>query len=398
MRSNFIFPFLLLGSIPAFSQVLTREDSLNAGLTSVPNATVISGYGEAKLVYNPDSKTAKANLTRNVLFVGHRFSNKISMFSEWEMEDAKVAGGEVGGEIALEQMFLKFNLNNDIYLAAGLFTPRFGIINENHLPTTYNGNDRPYVETMIIPATWRELGVGIYGQTPKISGFNWSFAVVNGLNAEEFGGGMGIREGRFEGRNATAGNIALTGSLLYYAGPFRLQCAGYYGGSFGVEKSIADSMHLKSGPFGTPVMMGEVDAQFNRKGFKFRGLATIGKIPDADSINAAFRNSTPEMMWGAYAEIGYNFLASSTSPSKNLTLFTRYEMLDVNGTMPSNASYDPTLRQNFIVAGITYQPLMGIAIKADYVQRITGSPDIISPGIIFHASQGFVNIGIGYSF
>jgi len=75
-----------------------------------------------------------------------------------------------GGEISLEQCFLKFNLNRDNYLVAGLFTPRIGIMNENHLPTTFNGNDRPFVETLIIPSTWREVGVGLYGDIRAIPG------------------------------------------------------------------------------------------------------------------------------------------------------------------------------------------------------------------------------------
>jgi hypothetical protein len=398
MRINtfIIIATLTTGTLSA--QVLTREDSLRAGLIQKDASTLISGYGEAKVSYDLVDKTGTANLTRNVLFVGHRFSSKISMFSEWEMEDAKVAGGELGGEIALEQMFLKFNINKDIYLAAGLFTPRFGIMNENHLPTTYNGNDRNFVETLIIPATWRELGVGLYGQTPKIPGLNYSIALVNGLNAEEFGNGNGIREGRFEGRDATAGNLAVTGSLLYYAGPFRFQCSGYYGGSLGIEKSIADTLHLKSGPFGTPVMMTEADLQFNKNGFSFRALGTIGKIPDADSINSAFGNSCPEMIWGAYAELGYNIMNAFGNKTKELNIFARYESLDVNGTTSENSEWDPTLRQSYFVTGITFKPLRGIAIKADYVQRITATPTGLTNNSGFVSSRGFFNLGLGYSF
>src|ERR1041385_6536804 len=217
------------------AQVITREDSLRSGLVSSDKATLIAGYGEAKVSYDLADKTGEADLTRNVLFVGHKFNTKISLFSEWEIEDAKVEGGEPGGEFALEQLFLKFNINRDVYLNAGLFIPRLGIINENHLPTTFNGVDRPFVETFVIPSTWRELGVGIYGQTPRLPGFNYSFGVFNGLNSEEFGGGMGIREGRFEAKHATATNIALSGAALYYKNDFRFQVSGYYGGSVGLS-------------------------------------------------------------------------------------------------------------------------------------------------------------------
>jgi hypothetical protein len=400
MRFNTLFLLGLFSVSFLRAQVVTREDSLRSGLISSDKATLIAGYGEAKVSYDLAYKTGEADLTRNVLFVGHKFNPKISLFSEWEIEDAKVEGGEPGGEFALEQLFLKFNINRDVYLNAGLFIPRLGIINENHLPTTFNGVDRPYVETFVIPSTWRELGVGIYGQIPRLPGFNYSFGVFNGLNSEEFGGGMGIREGRFEGRNASATNIAISGAALYYKNDFRFQVSGYYGGSAGISPRDADSLNLDSGPFGTPVILGEGDVQYLGKSFTAKVLGTVVNIPDADRINLAYANNTPSMMWGAYAELGYDLLKSE----KNLTVFGRYEMLDLNASMPDNGIKDDYLNQQYIVGGITFQPIKGIAVKADYVQRITGTPNPllnVNPfinGQQFYSSRGFVNVGIAYSF
>src|SRR4051812_26718936 len=93
----FLFNFL---SISAFSQIITREDSLNSGLDPNPKSVILSGYGEAKYSYNANLQSATANLTRNVLFVGYRFNEKMTFFSEVEIEDAKVDGN--GGEISLE--------------------------------------------------------------------------------------------------------------------------------------------------------------------------------------------------------------------------------------------------------------------------------------------------------
>ena len=138
MFRGILLGITLLCSFSALSQVLTREDSLSAGLIRSNNTTVISGYGQAKVEYDFRTRTAVANLTRNVLFLGHKFSNRIYFFSEMELENAKVVGGKPSGEISMEQLFLKFNINRDLYLQAGLFIPRIGLINENHLPTTFN--------------------------------------------------------------------------------------------------------------------------------------------------------------------------------------------------------------------------------------------------------------------
>lgn len=404
MRSVFPIAIALLASMPLASQVLTREDSLNAGLIRKNSATLISSYGEAKVSYDLIYKTGEANLTRNVIFIGHKFNNKISLFTELEVEDAKVAGGELGGEIAMEQAFLKFNATNNIYIAAGLIIPRIGIINENHLPTTFNGNNRHFVETNVIPSTWREIGIAAYGQSTRVPGMNWSFGVFNGLNAAGFGNGEGIRGGRFEGREATATNLAMTGSLLYYRNNFRYQVSAYYGGSAGIAPREADSLQLSSGPFGTPVALGEADVQYFGKGFTFKALGAAISIPDAQAINRAYANNTPEFIWGGFGEIGYNIFSLFHKDDKNLTAFVRYEIFDLNAKMPENGIRDEYVSQQFFVGGITWTPVRGVAVKADYVQRMTGeiNPALqINPfvnGQQFYASRGFFNLGIAYSF
>src|ERR1700712_912955 len=193
--------------------IMTNEDSLMSGSNS--QKTVISGYGSAFYQRNFDQQQSTVTLERAVLFVGHQFSQKISFFSELEIENAKVEGGvSNNAEISMEQAFLKFNLNAHQYIIAGLFVPRIGILNENHLPINFNGVERPMVETFIIPATWRELGIGFYGSSDKLP-LNYSVALVNGLNSAGFEHGTGIMGGRAEGSSALANNLALTASLQY---------------------------------------------------------------------------------------------------------------------------------------------------------------------------------------
>jgi len=58
---------------------------------------------------------AIARLRRTVLFIGHRFSNKITFFSEMEREDALSSGGKKR-EISTEQCFVKFDFVPGMYL------------------------------------------------------------------------------------------------------------------------------------------------------------------------------------------------------------------------------------------------------------------------------------------
>jgi hypothetical protein len=394
----------LLSIFTTNAQILTKEDSLAAGLLANNSPTAISGYGNVKYKYEVNTKQAVANLDRAILFIGHKFSKKISFFSELEVEDAKVAGGEAGGEIALEQAFLKFNINNNNYITAGLFIPRIGIINENHLPTTFNGNDRPFVEQFVIPATWREIGIGLYGNITQIPGLNYSVGLMNGLSSAGFTSGDGIRGGRFEGRNANASAMALSGALLYYLRSFRFQAAGYYGGSAGLTKKEADSLQLSYGAFGTPVALLECDGQYHKKGWSVKALFTVVEITDAKAINRAYASNTPEAMMAYYGEVGYNVLKLLKNTDKNLTVFGRYENLNMNYKLPDNSIFDGTLNQQYLVGGITFQPLKGVSVKADYVFKQTGDQNpalVVSPfpsAQPYHKKQGFFSLGVGYSF
>jgi hypothetical protein len=381
---------------------VTSEDSLNTGISK--SATSIGGYGNAFYQRNNNLGTSKVNLERFVLFTGHKFNDKISVFSELEVEDAKVTGGESGGEVAIEQAYLKFNLNANQYIVAGLFIPRIGILNENHLPNTFNGNERNYVETFILPSTWREIGVGLYGRLNSLP-VNYSVGLVNGVNSGMFAHGTGIRDGRFEGRNASANNLAVTASLQYYQGDFKAQVAGNYGGTVGVSKRKADSLGLSSGIFGTPVAIVEGDIQYSSNGFSLRALGAILSIPDAAKINRAYANNTPKTEYGAYAELAYDLLYNSRKThGQQFIVFVRDEKFDINESLPSNGIVDGTLNQNHVVAGFTYLPMRNVALKADVRIIHTGTQNpnlVVNPNpaaLAFQQNNNLVNLGLAFSF
>ena len=387
---------------PAQQLLITNEDSLTAGYGK--SKTVISGYGSAFYQRNFNEQKATLNLERAVLFVGHQFNSKISFFSELEIENAKVSGEGSGGEIAMEQAYLKFNLNSRQYITAGLFVPRIGIINENHLPVNFNGVERPIVEQLIIPATWRELGIGFYGRLKNLP-LNYSIAVLNGLNAAGFEHGSGLREGRFEGSNATANNLAVTAALQYYYKDFTFQVSGYAGGTNGLSKRASDSLHLTSGILGIPVYLAEANIQWAKYGIGAKALGSYISFPNASNINKAYANNVSSSMYGFYAELAYNlFERSKRLSGQQLNVFGRFEMLDMNADIPANAVYDGTEKQQHIIAGLSYLPIKNVVVKADVRLLHTGEENpslVINPSpvrIPYKQNNQFLNVGIGYSF
>lgn len=387
---------------PAQQQLYTGEDSLQNGLTK--SKTILSGYGNAYYQRNLVRKHSIASLERVVLFVGHKFNAKISFFSELEIENAVVAGSEAKGEIAMEQAFLKFNLTPKQYVVAGLFIPRIGMLNENHLPVNFNGSERPMVEQLVIPATWRELGVGYYGSLNRMP-LNYSIALVNGLNSAGMEHGDGIRAGRGEGSRSFANNLALTGSLQYSFMNFRFQTSGYVGGTVGLNPSAADSLSLNSGMFGTPVYLGEANVQYYNNGFSGKLLFAYISYPEAAKVNVAYGKNLANGMYGTYAELGYDVLYHRNKQAQLIT-FVRYENLDLNAKLPAppTAIYDGTLKQSHVITGISYLPIPNVVVKADMRFKQTGPQNtelIINPApnaIPYSQKQQFLNLSVGYSF
>ncbi len=383
----------------------TGEDSMNT-YGSGHAKTVISGYGELYYQRDFDRKQSLVDLKRAVLFVGHQFTGRIAFFSELEVEDAKVENGSFAGEVGMEQAYLKFSLNPRQYIVAGLFLPRIGIVNENHLPINFNGVERPLVETMIIPSTWREIGVGFYGQTTALP-FTYSIAVVNGLNNSSFEHGSGITGGRAEGQFAGANNLAVTAAVHFFAGNWKFQVSGYAGGTTPLNPRAADSLQLESGVFGTPLYLAEGDIQYNNKGISFKALGCNISIPEAASINRAYASNVPSQIYGAYAELGYNVLQTVKKgifSGKQVNVFARYEVLDLNAQIPTTGVYDGTEKQSHLVAGVGYFPIPHVVIKADVRLMHTGpqNPDLLlnpNPNALpYNPNNSFLNIGIGYSF
>ena len=123
------------------------------------------GYGEIYYTH-PTHVPADTqfDLARAVFGIGYRFDDRTVFNSEYEVEHA-VASADDKGEFEVEQFYVDHQLTPWASIKAGLFLMPFGLLNEHHEPTNFYGVQRNFVETLIIPSTWREGGVGLHGNT-----------------------------------------------------------------------------------------------------------------------------------------------------------------------------------------------------------------------------------------
>ncbi|MED5534533.1 MAG: porin [Pseudomonadota bacterium] len=202
--------FLEAGSVTQLNRTQLQE-------RDVGSQTSIGGYGE--IHYNnlnatdSDNDTDKMDFHRFVLFFAHEFNDRISFFSELEVEHS-LAGEGKPGEVEIEQAFVQVNLSNELAVQGGLFVLPVGILNETHEPTTFYGVERNAVESAIVPATWWEGGAQLVGN--NASGLSWNAGFHSGLEMYTSGSNaFRVRKGRQKVANAVATDFAFTGRVRY---------------------------------------------------------------------------------------------------------------------------------------------------------------------------------------
>jgi hypothetical protein len=347
--------------------------------------TTIGGYGEIHYTNptGPDSP-GEVNVKRFVLYFGHAFSDRIAFRSELELEDASLEGGEDGGEIALEQAYLDYRLGETLTLRTGLVLVPVGIINETHEPPTFNGVARPMLERDLIPATWREVGIGIAGTASASAGLTYRAYLVNGLTADGFSGPTGLRGGRQGGKEATFANPSFTGRMEWARPGLRV------GGSFWYGGSAAQDSTLGTGAFDAPILLLSGDVRFESGPWAARGVAAWVSVPDADAINARYGSDVGRHMLGGYVEGSFNLLhLLAPASSHRLSAFVRYEAYDTHHDAPAGTTRVSAYDRSYTTFGLGYKPLWNVVFKADYQLRRNASGAGEDEALAF---------GVGYQF
>ena len=296
---------------------------------------------------------------------------------EWETEVEK------GGEVALEQFHITYTLNRAFNVRAGHMVLPVGLTNAHHEPILFYGTSRPESETIIIPSTWHETGLSIYGSV----GHDWSSVryeayVTTGLNANGFDRNTwvaGGKQGLFETDNFTS--PAYTARVEYLGVPgLRLGATAYYCHNTGAN-SDKPNMYAQYGNI--PVTIITADAQYLHRYFTIRANCIWGNLGKSDKINernhrlgsSPYSSLTPvakrAIAYGAEAGLNIKSLIHNAK-FPDIVPFVRYEYYNPQYEVIGTASADKRLEIGMWTAGFNYKPLPFLVVKADYTTRRIG--------------------------
>ncbi|MBI3667734.1 MAG: hypothetical protein HY236_16140 [Acidobacteria bacterium] len=341
----------------------------------------VSGYMDFHF-NKPRGEPGQLDFHRFVLLFGHSFSNRIKFWSELELEHAFVEGRAEKGEVELEQAYLDFLVTPYFNFRGGMLLAPVGLINERHEPPAFNGVERPFVDTVILPSTWFDTGVGVFGDLGR--GFVYKAYVMSPLDATGFDAAEGLRGGRQRGFHSSFQNVAQTGRLEYH-GLSRLALgASFWRGNTGFNLRGVNPR----------VNVFELDGRYRLWRFDFRGEFAQAGIGQAGELNRALQRehggspNVAERLRGFYWESAARVLPRRAR--QDLVLFTRYENFDTQKKMPRGFLPLKQFDRSAWVMGATYYPEPDVALKFDY-SLLRNSSAIVRP-------RSSVNFGIGWWF
>lgn len=338
----------------------------------VERGVSIGGYGE--MLYQNfareredgvrSGETDQIDLLRAILYVGYKFGDRIHFNSEIEFEHASTEGE---GAVSVEFAYVDFSIAPELGIRGGMLLVPVGFLNELHEPPIFYGARRPEVETRILPSTWSENGVGLFGEKGL---FQYRVYAVAGLDAGGFSA-SGIREGRQGGSESKAADFGLTGRLDVSGLPGLLAGISFYTGNSGQGEEV------RGQSLGARVSLFDLHAQYRGRGLYLRGLYGRGSVGDAALVNLANGlegdRSVGKDQFGWYVEAAYDLMSLSPGGEGAIAPYLRYEKLDTQQSVPAGYVDDPATERKIVTFGIDVKPIPRIVLKADYQRVRTGA-------------------------
>ena len=407
--STLCFLLSLCAVAPSSAQNDSTEAPKGSRLT-------VGGYGEAvfsRHFYSDNvfrySKADKykdapgynrVDLPHAVVMLGYDFGHGWTVGMEIEFEHGGVEAAveketeetgefeqelERGGEVALEQFWVQKSFNKYMNVRAGHIVVPVGMTNNSHMPNQFFGVYRPEGENTIMPCTWHETGLAVWGRAGH---WRYEAQLLPGLNSNLFNDAGWIHNGSASPYEFRPANQPACAARVDWTGlpGLRLSLSGYLGNSN--NNDIVTDPNGKYYKYNATVAIGSFDFAYKGRSFVVRGNVDYGHLSDAAAISARNKNQTTmtgnpyphtfvgEAAWDAGIEAGVDLLSLINQKSKiknqKIYLFARYDQYD--SYVPAEGLADiGWCARKVVSGGVNWYPLPQIAVKAEGGVRLLDS-------------------------
>ena len=351
---------------------------------------------------NPKEHRSTISIPRFVVAGDYKFNSKWIVGAEIEFESGGTGTAyelenkendeyetevEKGGEVALEQFHITRLINRSLNVRVGHFIVPVGQNNAHHEPVNFFGTVRPEGETTIIPNTWHETGLELFGTVgSKLATFDYQVQVVAGLNAQGFNRNewvAGGKQGVFEEDNFTQPAYVARVDWRGAKG-LRLGAAFYYCANTidNAEKKHNFSTYTDVGK--APLRIYNIDGRYKNKVLEARASVLWGSLSNSEAISAAnnhkYKNQPYSSVvpvahraiaWGG--ELGFNIQGLANDKRVPAIIpFVRYEYYNPQHNVSGMNTAEERLKTSMWTAGINWRALPNLVVKADYTNRRIG--------------------------
>lgn len=348
---------------------------------------------------NPNSKgkgsayenRSNVSLPRLVFAFEYRFPEDIIFTSELEIENGGTGSAmeieyeefgeyeqeiEKAGEVLLEQFHISKRFSDAFNLRLGHMIVPVGLTNLKHMSTEYLMTTRSESEVSLIPVTWHETGVAVFG---TMGNFRYEAQLVNGLNPEGFSTPNWVAYGKqykFEEIKMTdpAAVLRLDYTLLP---ALRFGLSGYTGNT--LNNKTKEYTGDKTGR----LSIGSADFEYLSPNYIARGTVLYGHLDNSKYIsnlnkslagNSGFPRTLVAQNALSYSfEAGWNILPYFPIKTQDrLLVFARYDYYNSMHDTQDGVLPDKLYERELYTAGVNYFFLKNMALKIDYSHRTLG--------------------------